>query len=86
MHEHSKDHETAPTGADLLRQSASEGDRKFWSGQRPLSVVQWIGVVLLYLGAGVVVAQFGHPAYILASLAVVSALIAIGNRRARRKS
>jgi len=87
MNEHSKDLPTEgrPKGADLLRRSAIESDRKFWSGKRRLSAVQWTGIVLLYVAIGVLVAEFGRPAYILLSLGVLSIFVAIGNWWTRRK-
>ena len=34
---------------DILRRSTLESDRKFWSGERPISVVQGIGLLLMFL-------------------------------------
>jgi uncharacterized BrkB/YihY/UPF0761 family membrane protein len=34
---------------DILRRSAVESDRKFWSGERPISLVQGIGLLLMFL-------------------------------------
>jgi hypothetical protein len=34
---------------DILRQSTSESDRKFWSGERPISLVQGIGLLFMFL-------------------------------------
>lgn len=87
MNEQPKDLPTEgrPTGADLLRQSAIESERRFWSGKRRLRAVQWTGIVLMYVAAGILVAEFGRSAYILVSLGVLIAFIAIGNWWARRK-
>jgi hypothetical protein len=35
--------------ADILRRSAMESDRKFWSGERPISLLQRIGLLLMFL-------------------------------------
>jgi hypothetical protein len=32
-----------PDGDEVLRQSGVESDRKFWRGERPISLLQWSG-------------------------------------------
>jgi uncharacterized BrkB/YihY/UPF0761 family membrane protein len=34
---------------DILRRSGVESDRKFWSGERPINLVQGIGLLLMFL-------------------------------------
>jgi hypothetical protein len=34
---------------ELLLRSSIESDRKFWSGERPITVVQGIGLLLMFL-------------------------------------
>src|ERR1700722_17285778 len=42
--------------ADMLRRSTVESDRKFWSGERPISLLQCIGLLVMFLSViGVVV-------------------------------
>jgi hypothetical protein len=33
----------------MLRRSAVESDRKFWSGERPISLLQGIGLLVMFL-------------------------------------
>ncbi len=77
-----------PDGRELLRHSGAESDRKFWSGQRPLSMVQWIGVMLMLMAVGVVIAMavwfegsYGTVIVVLSGLAL---FVVLGNIRARR--
>jgi uncharacterized BrkB/YihY/UPF0761 family membrane protein len=35
--------------ADILRRSTLESDRKFWSGERPISLLQGIGLAVMFL-------------------------------------
>ena len=35
---------------NLLRRSTVESDRKFWSGERPISVVQGLGLAVIFFG------------------------------------
>ena len=54
---------------------------------KSFSVIHWTGIALLYIGVGVIALIFGvNPIYILVSLAVVTLLVSIGNRCARRLS
>src|SRR5580698_1494557 len=41
------------SGGDLFQKGLVESSRKFWSGERPLSVIHWTGIALLYIGVGV---------------------------------
>jgi hypothetical protein len=75
------------SGGDLFQKSLVESSRKFWSGERPLGVLHWTGIALLYIGAGGFALTFGlRPIYILASLAVVTLFLSVGSRCARRLS
>ena len=76
-------------GADVLRESAVEGDRKFWSGERSMSVVQWLGVLLMFVCVTVPVAvwvrgQYGIFVALLGGGLVF--FVVLGNRRARHKA
>lgn len=58
VNEHSKNALNAESdqivsGGDLFHKSLVESSRKFWSGERPLSVIHWTGIALLYIGVGV---------------------------------
>ena len=44
-------------GHELLEHSGVESDRKFWSGERSLSTVQWIGITLMLVGVVAVIAM-----------------------------
>ena len=71
----------------LFHNSLVESNRKLWSGERPLSVIHWAGIALLYIRVGVFALIFGvNPIYIFVSLAAVTLLVGIGNRCARRLS
>jgi 4-hydroxybenzoate polyprenyltransferase len=68
----------------LLQRSSFESDRKFWSGERPVSVVQWVGLLLIFLGVAVV-ASFNYRAFGVV-FAVLVLSIVLGNLWAHRKT
>jgi hypothetical protein len=41
-----------PEAHEILRQSAIESDQKFWAGKLHLSVLQWIGIAILWGSGG----------------------------------
>jgi hypothetical protein len=45
--------------ANVLRRSAIDSDRKFWSGERPITAVQSIGLLLMFFG--LVTAMWNWP-------------------------
>jgi hypothetical protein len=84
---------------NVLLRSAVESDRKFWSGERPISVVQGIGLLLMFL---VLIGAMGLVNWpkseapwwekivngygvIVAVFGCVVLFIVLGNRRVRRK-
>lgn len=71
----------------LLHQSAIESDRKFWAGERPISIVQWIGLLLMFVGVSVSVAGWVRDKYgtFIAVLGALVLFVVLGNRRARRR-
>lgn len=75
-------------GHELLRHSGVESDRKFWSGERPLSIVQWIGIILMLITVGVVVAMSawfeGNYLAVIVILGGLALFVVLGNLRARR--
>jgi succinate dehydrogenase hydrophobic anchor subunit len=75
-------------GHELLRHSGVESDRKFWSGERPLSIVQWTGVILVLMAAGVVIAMSawleGKYVAVIVILGGLALFVVLGNFRARR--
>jgi Flp pilus assembly protein TadB len=79
-----------PDGRELLRHSGVESDRKFWLGERPLSIAQWMGVMLMLLAVGIVIAMsvwFEHN--YLAVIVVLGSLalfVVTGNLRSRRST
>jgi 4-hydroxybenzoate polyprenyltransferase len=76
--------ETEAKHQDMLRRSGAESDRKFWSGERPVSLVQWIGVLLMFLSLGVLV-SFNYRAFATVFGALV-VFVVLGNRWARRRA
>jgi hypothetical protein len=84
---------------NILRESTVESDRKFWSGERPISSMQWIGLALMLatlIGVPVLAFWPNGQAPWLAKLVEVygiffvmlvcfSLFLLIGNRRFRRK-
>jgi uncharacterized membrane protein len=77
-------------GHELLHHSGVESDRKFWKGERPLSIVQWIGVVLMLVAAGVVIVMSawfeGKYLALIVILGGLALFVVMGNLRARRSS
>ena len=77
-----------PDGRELLRHSGVESDRKFWRGERPLSIVQWIGVMLMFLAVGIVIAMsvwFEHNSVaVIVVLGGLALFVVMGNLRSRR--
>ena len=75
-------------GHELLRHSGVESDRKFWLGERPLSIVQWIGVILMLMAAGVVIAMSawfeGKYVAVIVILGGLALFVVLGNLRTRR--
>lgn len=71
-------------GHELLRHSGVESDRKFWSGERPLSIVQWIGVMLMLITLGVGIAMWGDYLAVIVVLDGLALFVVLGNLRARR--
>jgi Flp pilus assembly protein TadB len=67
----------------MLQRSSVESDRKFWSGERPISIVQWLGLLLMFL-ALLLVASYNYRTYGVVFGAFV-AFVVVGNRWARRK-
>ena len=43
-----------PSGHEILRQSAVDGDKKFWTGKLHVSILQWIGLTVLWV-AGILI-------------------------------
>ena len=86
--------------ADILRRSTLESDRKFWSGERPISLLQGIGLLLMFLAVIGAVLLGNWPSGEAplwekivngygASIAIFiffALFLLIGNRRFRRKS
>lgn len=71
-------------GHELLRHSGVESDRKFWSGERPLSVVQWLGVILVLMTLIVGIAVWGNYVVSAVILGGLALFVVLGNLRARR--
>jgi hypothetical protein len=75
-------------GHELLRHSGVESDRKFWSGERPLSIVQWIGVMLMLLAVGAVILMSvwfeGNYVTVIVVLGGLALFVVLGNLRVRR--
>jgi hypothetical protein len=71
-------------GHELLRRSGVESDRKFWSGERPLSVVHWIGILLMFITLGVGIAMWGNYVASIMVLGGLALFLVLGNLRARR--
>jgi hypothetical protein len=46
-------------GSNLMRQSVADSDRKFWTGQKPLSLIQWVGVILLFVCSTLLATSLG---------------------------
>lgn len=78
-------HESQPTGDRLLDQSRVESDRKFWSGERPLSIVQVLGLLLIFVALIAVVvfsSDYRSFAWVMGGLIV---FVVLGNRWARHR-
>jgi hypothetical protein len=77
-------HDNQPTGDRLLDQSRVESDRKFWSGERPLSIVQASGLLLIVIAliAVVVRPNYRSFAWVMGGLIF---FVVVGNRWARRR-
>jgi hypothetical protein len=73
-------------GHELLRHSGVESDRKFWAGERPLSIVQWIGVILVLMTLVVGIAVWGNYVASIVILGGLALFIVLGNLRARRST
>jgi hypothetical protein len=74
--------ETEARNQAMLRRSSAESDRKFWTGERPISLLQWVGILLMFLTVGVLV-SFNYRAHALVFGALVL-FVVLGNRWARR--
>src|SRR5436190_24391080 len=73
------------THQEMLFRSAVESDRKFWSGERPISAVQWVGLLLKCVAIIGVVASCIYRA-ISALFGAIARAGVRGTRRARRKA
>jgi hypothetical protein len=77
-------------GDELLRHSGVESDRKFWAGERPLSIMQWIGITLMFMTVGVVIAMEvwfeGNYLAVIVVLGGLALFVVLGNLRAHRSS
>ena len=84
---------------NLQRRSALESDRKFWSGERPISVVQGIGLAVIFFGLIALVGvslwpEGGEPWWkkidvygaFMAVFGCAVLLVFLGNRISRRKA
>jgi hypothetical protein len=71
-------------GRELLRHSGVESDRKFWSGERPLSIVQWVGVLLMLMTIVVGIAVWGNYVASIVVLGGLALFVVLGNLRGRR--
>jgi general stress protein CsbA len=72
---------------DLLRESVAESDLKFWTGQRPISPIQWIGLILMMVAVAVALKgwignEYGIFLFVMACLVLI---VVVGNYRNRRK-
>ena len=72
-------------GSNLMRQSVADSDRKFWTGQKPLSLIQWVGVILLLVCSTVVTASLGLRIFAVVMGALV-AFVLLGHFLVHRKS
>ena len=72
-------------GHELLRHSAKESDRKFRLGERPLSIVQWIGVILMFITVGILLVMSRNYLATIVLLAGLALFVVLGNLRARPK-
>jgi len=73
------------THQEMLFRSAVESDRKFWSGERPISAVQWVGLLLMFVAIIGVVASSNYRA-IIALFGAIALAVVLGNSRARREA
>ena len=77
-------------GHELLHHSGVESDRKFWSGERPLCIAQWIGITLMLIGVGAVIAMSAwFERNLLVVFVVIGGLtlfVVLGNLRSRRSA
>ena len=75
-------------GHELLRHSGIESDRKFWAGERPLSIVQWTGIMLMLITLGVVIAMEvwfeGNYLAVILVLGGLALFVVLGNLSAGR--
>jgi hypothetical protein len=76
-----------PEGHELLRQSAVESDHRFWSGEGPVSKLQWVGLMLMLIAIAPILAAWIRNRYLIALVVVggLALFVISGNRRARRK-
>jgi len=68
-----------------MRRSVADSDRKFWTGQRPLSAIQWVGVILMLVGSIVVATSLGLRVFTEVMGALV-ALVVLGYFVAHHKN
>jgi hypothetical protein len=87
MRDAEHDEERTPTGHELLRRSGIEHERKFWSGERSFSILEWSFLLLMLIPALLLLAVWIRNRYLigLAVLGGLAAFVIIGNLRARRK-
>lgn len=84
-YKHELNHDHEPTGDQLLHQARVEGDRKFWSGERSLTLVQVIGLLLIFIAEAVLLGTSNYRifAWVMGGLV---AFVFLGNRWARRRN
>jgi drug/metabolite transporter (DMT)-like permease len=83
---------------NILRRSTIDSDRNFWTGERPVTVVQAIGLLLILFGLVVVMGHWpkgeapwweklisGNAAFLMVFGCLVL-FVLLGNRWARRKT
>ena len=77
-------HERVKDGPDLIRESEADSDRNFWTGQRRLSLMQWVGVILMFVAAAVIATSLGLRVFALV-LGALIAFVVLGHFLAHRK-
>jgi hypothetical protein len=85
MEEHPKDNSIGDRQPDDQQILIKSGIDKFWSGERSVSVVQWLGVLLLYFTMAVLAIASNYRVSILV-LGGLILFVLLGNRLARRRS
>ena len=77
-----------PDRREILRKSAVDSDSKFWRGERPISVVQWIGLILCAIAVVAALLSWVRGDYVKVLLVFGGAalLLVVANLAARRKT